>query len=164
MTELLDKATENCPDNVRRIVEDELFGVRSFDWFISLRNCPAFISYNDEQIHHTYNVYLRCIEMDPTFAEKWCLHRNFDWNTRYLYIEPFEYPKTAERQHKILAVAFKSPNGAKFRQHLIQRICMSYEKFFVTNYKNILKYVLSIPLLFSSVYYFSRYLLTYSLK
>jgi ubiquitin carboxyl-terminal hydrolase 34 len=138
MTALLDKATENCPDNVRRIVEEERFGVRSFDWFISLRNCPAFISYNDEQIHHAYNVYLRCIEMDPTFAEKWCLHRNFDWNTRYLYIEPCEYPKTAERQHKILAAAFKSPNGPKFRQILINKICSLYEKVFSSNFKNIL--------------------------
>jgi hypothetical protein len=138
---LLDKATENCPDNVRRILEEERFGVRSFDWFISLRESPAFISYNDEQIHHAYNVYLRCIEMDPTFAEKWCLHRNFSWNTQYLYIEPVHYPKTAERQHKILAAAFKFPSGVKFRQSLIAKICSSYDKFLTPNYKNILKYI-----------------------
>jgi ubiquitin carboxyl-terminal hydrolase 34 len=120
------QALEGNEEGLKLIMQDDKVYTRFFSYFISLRACPAFYSFNDESLPHYYGIVDRCAAVDVNFLERMLAHHNWDWTMRFLYLESAEYPRTADVLFRILMRGYNEL--PRIRQATVKQVFTSLDK------------------------------------
>lgn len=117
-------ALTSSTDNVRWLVRNERVIQRLLDYYISIRPGEKYRLYNNNSLPPFYQVINLCCEHEQ-FLERVSSHRNFDWATRYLFMETGDYPQVAEVLFEIIKKCAHLPEQRA--RHI--SVVLQYDKF-----------------------------------